>query len=202
MTKIFLTFLVIINIALLTGCASPRPSQTNNVCKIFEQYPDWYAAAKQAEQRWNTPVYVQMAIMKQESHFGGTARPPRTYLLGFIPWFRPTTAYGYAQVKDETWNHYEDSTGNTMGLRSNFADAVDFVAWYTNLAHKKLGISSNDAYNLYLAYHEGMGGYKRKTYLKKQWLIKVARKVQSLSQTYRYQLAQCKNSIPSPSFWW
>ena len=143
-----------------------------------------------------------MAIMKQESHFGSTAKSPRNYILGFIPWGRKSSAYGYAQVLDSTWQHYQESTGNIEGLRSDFADAIDFIGWYTQLAHKQLGISKNNAYDLYLAYHEGLAGYKRQNHLKKQWLLSVASKVHTWSLRYKKQLASCEKNILKPSFWW
>ena len=58
---------------------------------------------------------------------------------------------------------------------------------------EKAGIPRSDAYSLYLAYHEGIGGYKRKTYLQKPWLIQVAHKVKARSQLYQAQLNQCRD---------
>jgi len=63
------------------------------------------------------------------------------------------------------------------------------------MSHRMLGISKWDAYNQYLAYHEGHGGYKRRTYLKKPWLVKVARKVEARAKRYRAQLARCEHRL-------
>ena len=40
----------------------------------------------------------------------------------------------------------------------------------------------------YLAYHEGHGGYNKKTYENKAWLIDVAKNVEKKSNTYKNQL--------------
>ena len=45
------------------------------------------------------------------------------------------------------------------------------------------------------AYHEGQGGFNRKTYRSKKWLIKVARKVQGQSKKYQSQLSGCEKSL-------
>jgi hypothetical protein len=63
------------------------------------------------------------------------------------------------------------------------------------LTHIKCRVSKDDAYHLYLAYHEGHGGFSRKTYQKKAWLVRVARKVDSRSQKYRGQLASCEGEF-------
>ncbi|MGL6030022.1 MAG: hypothetical protein ACRC0M_09635, partial [Legionella sp.] len=65
----------------------------------------------------------------------------------------------------------------------------------------RAGIPRSDAYPLYLAYHEGVGGYMKKSYLKKPWLISVAHKVKARSQLYEMQMNSCRNSLPSRSFW-
>ena len=99
------------------------------------------------------------------------------------------------EVKDETWNWYRKSSGNSWADRDDFDDAVDFIGWYGDVTHRKLGISKWDAYNQYLAYHEGHGGFKRKTYLRKPWLIKVARKVAGRARSYHAQLKKCESSL-------
>jgi hypothetical protein len=130
------------------------------------------------------------------------AKPPRQKLLWFIPWFRPSSAYGYAQALDETWEWYIKKTGNWGADRYDFGDVSDFIGWYGDISYQKLGISKWDAYNQYLAYHEGHGGFKRKTYLKKPWLIKVARKVEANADRYSKQLSGCRSELDKGwSFW-
>ncbi|MEA2083519.1 MAG: transglycosylase SLT domain-containing protein [Thermodesulfobacteriota bacterium] len=189
-------------IPILAGCAPTPPKNMNNACAIFEDKSGWYKSAKKSYKKWGIPIHVQLAIMRQESKFTHDARPPRRKLLWIIPWFRPTTAYGYAQVKDSTWDWYVKKSGNRGADRDDFGDAVDFIGWYGNVSARSLGISRTDAYNQYLAYHEGHGGFKKRTYLKKKWLIKVARKVAKNAGCYRAQLASCEESLDSGWWFW
>ena len=184
----------------LAGCVSRPPSDLNNVCNIFRQYPKWYAASLDVQRRWRVPVAVQMAIIHQESKFDGRAKPPRTKLLWVIPWKRPSTAYGYSQALNGTWALYKRTNGGPLSSRNSFSDGVDFIGWYANQAYKQAGIPRTDAYALYLAYHEGIGGYQRKTYLKKSWLMPVAHKVNARAHVYQAQLNACQTSLASS--WW
>ncbi|OAJ34831.1 transglycosylase SLT domain-containing protein [Piscirickettsia salmonis] len=187
--------------SMLAGCATAPPQNINNICSIFREYPKWYWAAKDSRKKWGVPISAQMAIIYYESHFRYDARPPRTTLLGFIPWSRPTSAYGYAQATDGTWATYQRSTGNSRASRTDFADAIDFVGWYANRSYSRLGIAKNNAYSLYLAYHEGDGGYRKRTYLKKRWLLAKAHQVRNKANSYYHQLIQCESSLPKKSWW-
>jgi len=180
---------------LLNACASAPPDNTANICSMFEDRRSWYKAASRAEDRWGTPVYISMAIIEQESSFNARARPERRQLLGFIPWFRPSSAYGYAQVLDETWDEYKSNAPNWDARRSNFSDAMDFVGWYTNSSVRRNSIPRTDAYNLYLAYHEGNGGWARGTYRNKGWLMDVARNVQNTANVYQSQYQSCERDL-------
>ena len=184
--------LVLVSCTILTGCFVPQPPKNvDNICSIFREYPRWHARAKATERRWHIPVAVQMAIIHQESKFNGTAKPERTKLLWVIPWNRPSSAYGYSQALDGTWDVYKKNRGRYFSSRDSFADATDFIGWYANQAYIKGGIEKSNAYELYLAYHEGIGGYSRKSYLQKLWLIKVAQKVERRARIYEWQLEQC-----------
>ena len=193
------TILLHITLALLvTACAPPPPADVSNACTILEERKPWYHAAITAQKNWNMPPALTLAFIHQESSFKGNARPPRKKLLGFIPWKRPTSAYGYAQAIKSSWKQYKEETGKRFARRSSFKSAVDFMGWYNNKSVKTLGIPPSDAYNLYLAYHEGWSGYRKKSYLKKEWLIKVAKKVAQRTQTYEKQLNSCAGSLKSP----
>jgi len=183
----------------LAGCATLPPARPDNVCSIFQQKRGWHSVATKAEKKWGTSMHIAMAIMNQESAFKSKARPPRGRLLGFIPWRRPSSAYGYAQVIDGTWRDYKGATGDYWRKRNNFADATDFVHWYMNEANKRNKVARTDAYNLYLNYHEGPAGFRRGTYKKKKWLAGVALKVQRRSEAYRAQYAGCKDNF-KPGF--
>jgi len=186
----------------LSNCATSQPSNIDNCCDILKEKRGWYRALKASEKRYGTPIHVQIAIIKQESSFKYDAKPEREYVLGFIPWFRKSSAYGYAQAKDETWDWYRRETGNRWADRDDFEDAVDFIGWYTNLTQRTLKISKWDAYNQYLAYHEGHGGYRRGTYKEKAWLMKVARKVEQTAKEYGAQLKECEEDLDKGFWFW
>jgi hypothetical protein len=191
-------------LSLLSGCAifrESRPSQTANACALFEEKDDWYPAAKKSEKRWGVPVALQLAIIKQESGFEPTAKPPRRKFLWLIPTVRPSNAYGYGQALDSTWKTYKRETNNWGADRDEFEDVADFIGWYCAESHDKLGIAKNDAYGQYLAYHEGAGGYQRGSYRRKGWLLDVARNVQNQTRRYQEQLASCEGDLDDGGWW-
>lgn len=182
-------------IVTLSACTTSPPRDVNNICAIFEEKDDWYDDAADAKDEWGSPIPVMMAIMHQESRFRADVRPPRPKLLGFIPWFRSSSAYGYAQAQDMTWGEYKDEAGDFGADRDDFADAIDFIGWYNHKSGKRSGISSSNTYGLYLAYHEGHGGFNRGTYRKKPWLMTVARKVEARAGSYQAQLVICEEEL-------
>jgi len=184
----------------LTGCTTAPPQNVENICAIFDEKSSWYKAARKSESRWGTPVHVQMSIIRQESSFKFDAKPPRDKLLGFIPWTRPSDAYGYAQALDSTWDWYRKDTGHRFADRDDFDDAIDFVGWYTNKSNQSVGISKWDPFNQYLAYHEGATGWKRGTYKNKGWLKDTARKVDYRAREWGTQLKRCEDDLDDG--WW
>ena len=190
----------ILLLLLLTGCATSPPKNVNDSCAIFEDKSGWYKDALKSYKKWGIPVNVQLAIIYQESGFVHDAKPPRTKLLWIIPWKRPSSAYGYGQSLDATWDSYRKQTGNSGADRDDFSDVVDFIGWYGNQSFIKSGIAKDDAYHQYLAYHEGQGGFQRRTYRNKGWLIKVAKKVAKRSAMYRSQLSRCADDLDTG--WW
>lgn len=187
----------------LGSCAStPRVSTTEDVCRIFAENPDWYAAGMQSARKWNAPLHVQMAIIRQESSFNGIARPPKKYVAGMVPWGHQSSAYGYAQAIDGTWDWYKKDTGARGASRDDFRDAVDFVGWYMNKTRQINGLSMDDAFSHYLAYHEGHTGYKRATYRGKAFLTKAASRVARTSNQYRLQLNGCATSLSTYKNGW
>lgn len=184
--------------ALLASCAKPPPSNPHNACGFLKDRPLWFSAVDRTEERWNIPKYVTLAIIHQESSFRSDAVPPREKLLGFIPWFRISSAYGYSQALDGSWDEYVEETDRWYARRGSFADSADFIGWYNRKSVRDLGINRRDAYSLYLAYHEGRRGYKRKSYNKKAWLKRAARKVQRNSERYRKQIKRCEHRLYRP----
>ena len=102
------------------GCTTLPPKNLDNICDIFEQHHSWYKSSKHAFETYGLPIHVQMAIIHQESRFRADSKPERTWILGIIPWFRPSSAYGYAQVKDETWEWYREKSGNDWAYWNHF----------------------------------------------------------------------------------
>ncbi|RMC35496.1 transglycosylase SLT domain-containing protein [Paracoccus alkanivorans] len=181
-------------VALVASCGGGNykaPRNLDNACAIVSERPSYLRAMKKAERRWGVPVHVQMATIHQESKFIGDARTPHKYLLGVIPVGRQSSAYGYSQALDGTWEEYQQKTGNRRARRNDIDDATDFMGWYMDGSYKRLGISKWDATSQYLAYHEGRGGFARGSYRSKSWLMSVANKVGSRAETYRAQLSSC-----------
>ena len=178
----------------LSACAG-QPNNPNNVCHMFEDRRAWYKAAEQSERHWGVPVHVSMAFIYQESAYQARVRPDRTRLLWVVPWRRPSSAYGYAQALDATWAEYQRETGNRFARRSNFTDAIDFIGWYNRNSYRRNSIARDDAYNLYLAYHEGNAGYARRSYAGNETLLATANRVQQNADRYRAQFAQCEEAL-------
>jgi len=168
-----------------------QPSTTEDICQIFRERPHWLDAARKAQAKWKVPAALQMAIIWRESAFRGNVRPPRTFLLGFIPAGRPSSSTGFTQAVDGTWKWYVDSTGNRGAQRSDFADSADFVGWYVDRSRRSNGIAKTDAYRNYLAYHEGHGGYRKGSYRSKPGVLKAAREVERMYKRYQGQLRRC-----------
>lgn len=181
--------------AYLSGCATPPPSNVANACAIFKENKAWYRQMKRAEKRWGMPIHIQLAIMRQESAFVHDAKPARQKILWVIPGRRPSSSYGYSQAQTTTWEWYKSEAGRRGADRNDFDDAADFIAWYGSKSRELSGISLWDPYNQYLAYHEGHGGFNRKTWRKKKWLLSVAQKVDTNSKTYGAQLAKCEDDF-------
>lgn len=179
----------------LSGCATAPPKNANNVCDIFKENRSWYKAAAATRDKWGVPIGIPMSFMYQESSFRHNAKPPMRYFLGVVPYGRASSAYGYSQAKTPTWNDYVNDTGRRFASRSNFADAMDFIGWYIDKTNQVNRVPKNDAYRLYLNYHEGWGGYRRGSYRSKAWLQTTARQVDLRAQLYQQQLVSCEQQL-------
>ena len=182
------------------ACTTNQQINTANSCIIFEQKKNWYKSTKNSFDKWGTPIALQLAIINQESSFTQFAKPERKKIFGIIPGSRPSTAFGFAQVTNPTWDWYKTKTGNKNASRANFKDITDFIGWYVVQSEKIVGISKNDFYNQYLAYHEGQGGWKKGTHQNKKWLIEVAKNVERNANMYNNQLKDCENKLNKKGF--
>lgn len=168
------------------------PRQLDDACAIIRERPQYLRAMKATERRWDVPVHVLMAMIHQESKFVGNARTPHTFALGVIPMGRQSTAYGYSQALNGTWEEYQASAGSRRSKRDDIGDATDFMGWYIDQSAQSLGIAKADATLQYLAYHEGRTGFVNQSYLGKPWLVEVAASVGARSEMYRQQLTYCR----------
>lgn len=191
--------LIIFILLFFYGCTVSVPNNQDDICKIFDENPRWENVLFNSQNKWGVEPSTVMAIIRQESSFIPNAAPDREKIFGLIPWKRPSSARGYAQAVNGTWNDYKKETGNPRASRSNFSSSVDFIGWYLSKA-PSVKIRQDEVDKLYLAYHEGYGGYKRQTYKEKPWLLDIARKVKFNSIKYRRQLKSCP--IENSKRWW
>tara|TARA_Y100001934_G_C11662983_1_gene455328 strand:- start:8 stop:526 length:519 start_codon:yes stop_codon:yes gene_type:complete len=168
---------------------------------MFKEKRNWYSSAQSAEKRWGIPIAVNMAVIYQESSFKARARPDRSKILWVLPGRRLSSAYGYAQALDSTWDDYIKFSGNKNASRKNFNDAIDFVGWYNSNSRRINNIDYYDARNFYLAYHEGNSGFARQSYRDKKWLINAADRVQRNSEIFSSQLESCRNELRESWLW-
>ena len=194
--------LIVLSIILIfvVACTPMKHTNTADSCILFDEKKNWYKATKKSYDKWNVPIALQLAIINQESSFQQFAKPKRKKLFGIIPGSRPSSAFGYAQVTDPTWNWYKLKNEKNNASRANFIDITDFIGWYSNQTTKILGIPQNDFFNQYLAYHEGHGGWKKKSFKSKKWLIDVAKNVESTGNKYNNQLKQCESELNKKGF--
>ena len=185
--------IILIFIFFLLSACSSIPKNTSNSCSIFDERYFWYKYTKKVQEKWGTPIYIQLAIIKMESDFDWLAKPNRQKIFKVIPFKRPSSSFGYSQAVKGTWKQYKNETGNKLATRTRFKDSVDFIGWYTNKSEKILKISKKDAFRQYIAYHEGWGNYKN--YRSNQKVILLAKKVQKQSAKYKKQLNGCKKLL-------
>jgi hypothetical protein len=180
----------------VAACGGPRefsaPRNLDDACALAAERPAYLRAMQRAERRWNIPVPVQMAIIHAESRFIGNARTPLRWQAGVIPMGRQSSAYGYSQALDGTWEDYIRATGSRGARRDRIDDATDFIGWYANQSLTRNGIPLRDARNQYLAYHEGHTGYSRGSHNSKPWLLAVADRVATRAVMYEAQLVACR----------
>lgn len=192
MSRLLRASILLLVLASCGGGNFSAPRDLESACAIVKERPQYYRAMKATERNWGVPVHVQMATIHQESKFIGNAKTPHKWALGVIPLGRQSSAYGYSQALDATWEEYQKETRNRRARRDRIADATDFMGWYMHGTYQKLGISKHDAESQYLAYHEGRTGFANQSYLAKPWLVNVAAKVGARSEKYRQQLAGCR----------
>lgn len=192
MSRTLRASILLLALASCGGGNFSAPKNLDDACAILAQRPGYLKAMKATERKWGVPVSVQMATIYQESKFIGNARTPHRYALGVIPMGRQSSAYGYSQALDGTWEEYQDEVRRGGAKRDRIDDATDFMGWYMTGSKERLGIPLSDAEGQYLAYHEGRTGYARQSYLGKPWLVEVAAAVGARAVMYESQLPYCR----------
>ena len=194
------TRFLLLAVLALGACTSAPPRQPDDICRIFDEKRSWYRAAVETEREWGLPIPVGMAFVHRESSYVADAKPPRGRLLWVIPWRRPSSAYGYAQATDEAWSDYRKATSRWMVGRDDFDDALDFIGWYNDRSARKLRLSKQDAYHLYLAYYSGISGFASGRWRSDARVKGYASKVARRAQRYSDQFSTCKKRL-SGGFW-
>ena len=192
MSRTLRASILLLALASCGGGNSSAPKNMDDACAIVRQRPAYFSAMRATERKWGVPVHVQMAAIYQESKFIGNARTPHQFALGVIPMGRQSSAYGYSQALDGTWEEYQKEQRRRGAKRDRIGDATDFMGWYMSESSDKLGISRSDAEAQYLAYHEGRTGYAKQSYLDKPWLVDVAAAIGRRSTMYAEQLSYCR----------
>jgi hypothetical protein len=180
----------------LAACASaPQPSNAEiaDACLMLKENKSWHKALRASAKEWGAPMGYQLAVIKQESSFNSKAKAP----YGDRKWFglvqgdRLSSAHGYAQALDITWDTYKSQTGHGGADRRNFKDSADFIGWYFASAGKRANLGQYDYKAHYLAYHEGATGYLQGSWRNKDWLIEAANKVATQAARYESQIGGC-----------
>lgn len=169
----------------------PPPSDLANACTIRDERPGWYRATRAAARKWDMEPSTLLAIVWRESSFRAQARPPRRKGWWIFKGDHISTAYGFSQALDGTWDWYIDETGAHDAQRDHYPDAIDFVGWYMGQSREKLGFASLDARNHYLAYHQGHAGYRKGRWRRIAWLKRAATAVEARALLYDEQLFDC-----------
>ncbi|WP_194097807.1 transglycosylase SLT domain-containing protein [Marivivens aquimaris] len=191
-------FFLALMIALVLGSCGERqgsaPRELDDACSILTERPHYVRAFRNAKRRWGVEPYVLMAMIYQESKFISNNRTPHQFALGVIPIGRQSSAFGYSQALDGTWEEYQRDHGGYGSRRDDIQDATDFMGWYMAQTTEETGVALYDTRNQYLAYHEGRSGYLRGSYRSKSWLVRIADEVAARSIMYQQQLAYCRQA--------
>ena len=191
MSRYLLAPILLVLLASCGGGNFSAPRNLDNACAIVAERPAYFRAMQATERKWGVPIHVQMATIHQESKFIGNARTPHQFALGVIPMGRQSSAFGYSQALDGTWEEYQKDQRRGGARRDRINDATDFMGWYMHQSEERLGISKWDARNQYLADHEGRTGFARQSYRGKPWLMTISDRVAQRADMYRAQLFAC-----------
>ena len=192
MSRFFLALMVVFALGSCGERQGSAPRDLDNACSILNERPHYVRAFRAAKRKWGVEPHVLMAMIYQESKFISNNRTPHQYALGVIPIGRQSSAFGYSQALDGTWDEYRRAEGGMGARRDDIGDATDFMGWYMTQTVVETGIPLNDPRNQYLAYHDGRTGYLRGTYRSKSWLVRIAGEIEARAALYQRQIASCR----------
>ena len=140
-------------ISVLLGASSGianAGTDLDDACDILRDRIGWFTAASDVSEKWQISVPTILAIMHQESRFKATAAA------------KTTSAYGYAQALNGTWDQFKKETNAAGARRTSFVSSADFIGWYMASTKQSVGVPLDDVAGHYFAYHEGHIGYRSK----------------------------------------
>jgi|AntRauTorckE5430_2_1112549.scaffolds.fasta_scaffold00318_18 hypothetical protein len=159
------------------------------ICHVIQSNWGWARALKRVSKDYDISPGLLLSVIYHESGFRPNVRPKPYMVFGVIPW-QVSSAYGYGQIKQETWDWYKSHNPGWFQSRTQFPDTLNFIGWYYSLFLKKTETKTVHR-DFYLAYHEGLGGYQRGTYHGNDWLIKKAESVALRAKLYDEKLNDC-----------
>ena len=194
MSSIFRAIAIVMLLASCSGGTgyNSAPRNLDDACSIVAERPSYLRAFRSAERKYGVPIPSMMAIIYQESKFIGDNRTPHRYALGVIPVGRQSSAFGYSQALDGTWEEYQRLEGGYGARRDNIFDSADFMGWYMAQTVEETGVPITDTRNQYLAYHDGRTGFLRGTWRSKSWLVRISGEVEARALMYDQQLRSCR----------
>lgn len=191
--KLFLSAIAALGVSACASAPQPSNAEIADACLLLKENKPWHDVMRETARRWGAPMGFQLAIIKQESSFDSSALAPRgeREWFGLVEGKRVSSAAGYSQALDGTWEMYKRETGRGGASRHNFADSSDFIGWYYNTTGKRTGLGPYDYREHYLAYHEGATGYLKGSWKSKDWLIRTAGRVAQQAARYESQISTC-----------
>lgn len=192
--KIKIKIVIILAFLFIQSCGIFKriPPSQDSACDLLDHKSSWRRAVNASSKKWGVSPSLQLAFIKTESNFRARAKTPRKFFLGLIPAGRISSAYGYAQALNGTWDWYKKDTGNRSASRTDFSDSTDFIGWYVSQTNKKLKIPKSNVYKQYLAYHQGHAGYRSGRYKSSQAIMNVAQRTANTAIKFEKQLKSCK----------
>lgn len=168
-----------------------------DMCAYYARYPKRYKVQKQYEGASGLSMIDVHTLLELESSVTPYAVPwKKQKRFGLTVLKAQSSAYGYAQVLNATWQDYEQSYPGFWLYRSNFYDSIHFAHWYRNAFHSSLKAST--LYEFYLLYHDGPGRYQRGDASS----LSLAKKAHARTNVQRKIWEDCKKSVEWRSNWY